>query len=150
MAQRQFGLFQDLPLLRLISFNRDLPKRELVDQDSLSYMKSSSTHLFDCCVTHGYKLNTGVTNFILVDNHFESSLTDPLADALDSIDHSDDIQQINSSKLFQYHEILNFQDFYRIQYNPMDQATTQFKVDKIINDKASDLMADCIQNFETT
>lgn len=31
----------------------------------------------------------------------------------------------------------------------MDRATTQFDVDKITNDKASDLMVECIQNFET-
>lgn len=32
----------------------------------------------------------------------------------------------------------------------MDRADTQFKLDKIINDKTSDLMAECIQNFKTT
>lgn len=65
VASRQFNLSQDLPLLRLISFNQGLRKRELLDQDSLSHIKSLSIHLLSCCVAHGYKLNAKVTKDFL-------------------------------------------------------------------------------------
>lgn len=64
------------------------------------------------------------------------------------IDHSDNVQMPSSCKFFQYREILDFQQFYSIQYNPLDRTSTQQQVDVIIHEKVGELMTQCIQTFE--